>query len=226
MGLVAIALVLLLVSSNQWVATRLMQSLEWQHLATNPLPEAEAIVVLGGGIRPEDFPRPWIDVMESGDRVLHGAQLYLAGKAPLLIMSGGRIDWKGAGSPESSDMAKLAIALGVPQAAIAEDPTSLNTYENAVNVQGILQQRQINRVLLVTSALHMPRSLAIFKRLGIEAIPAPTDFLVSRQRLKEISGSRKAIALNLLPEASNLADVSRVLKEYLGLFVYRLRGWL
>ncbi|MBF2036931.1 MAG: YdcF family protein [Leptolyngbyaceae cyanobacterium T60_A2020_046] len=226
MGTIAIALVLLLGSSNAWVATRLMQSLEWQHLSPSPVPRGDAIVVLGGSTRPADYPRPWIDVMESGDRVVHGAQLFRENRAPWLIMSGGRITWKDGGPPESSDMAALAIALGVPRDRILEDPTSLNTYQNAVNVKAILEAQNLRRVLLVTSASHMPRSLAIFRKQGIDAIPAPTDFLVSARTIAEISGSREAVMLSLLPQAAHLETVTRALKEYLGLWVYRLRGWL
>jgi len=222
----AIALIILLVSSNAWVATRLVQSLEWRHLPPDPMPTADAIVVLGGSTRPADYPRPWVDVMEAGDRVLHGARLYQAGKAPKLILSGGRIDWKGGGPPESDDMAQIAIALGVERANILEEPNSLNTYQNAVNVKAILESEGINQILLVTSAMHMPRSLAIFHKLGIDAIAAPTDFLVSERSITEIAGTRQAVLLSLLPDASNLATVTRAMKEYIGLFVYRLRGWL
>ena len=220
------ALLVLLLSSNAWVSTLLMQSLEWRHLPPQSIPTADAIVVLGGSTRPADAPRPWVDVMESGDRVLHGAQLYKEGKAPKLIFSGGRIPWKGGGPPESEDMAQIAMALGVPEADIIQEPTSLNTRQNAVNVQAILEKENINRILLVTSAMHMPRSLAIFKKLGIDAIAAPTDFQVSERVVAEIRGTRQAILLSLLPDAGHLADFTRAMKEYIGLVVYRLRGWL
>lgn len=222
----SLALIVLLVSSNAWVATRLVQSLEWQNLPPDPMPTADAIVVLGGSTRPADYPRPWVDVMEAGDRVLHGAQLYKAGKAPKLILSGGRIIWKGGGPPESDDMAQIAMAMGVPRSAILEESTSLNTYQNAVNVKQILEQENINRILLVTSAMHMPRSLAIFRKQGIDAIAAPTDFLISERTIAEVRGTRQAVLLSLLPDVQNLEDVSRVMKEYIGLVVYRLRGWL
>jgi len=226
MGSAIAALLILWVGSNAWVATRLVQSLEWQNLPPDPMPQAEAIVVLGGSTRPADFPRPWVDVNEAGDRVLYGARLYKAGQAPKLILSGGRIAWRGGGPPESADMAQIAIALGVPKTAIIQDPASLNTYQNAVNVKAILQREEISRILLVTSAMHMPRSLAIFRKQGMDAIAAPTDFLVSERTVAEVSGTRQARLLSLLPDAKNLNDVSRAMKEYIGLAVYRLRGWL
>jgi len=97
--------------------------------------------------------------------------------------------------------------------------------QNAVNVRKILVERGINRVLLVTSALHMPRSLRIFRHQGIDVIPTPTDFIVTKGELKELGNSKAAI-LNLVPDIENLSQFTRALKEYIGSVVYFLRGWL
>lgn len=226
MGSAAIALLVLLVGSNAWVATHLVKSLEWRHLPPKPMPTADAIVVLGGSTRPADYPRPWVDLLESGDRVLHGAQLYQAGQAPKLILSGGRIEWKGGGPSESDDMAQIAMAMGVPRADILQEPTSLNTYQNAVNVKAILEREGFSKILLVTSAMHMPRALAIFQKQGMDAIAAPTDFIVSARSLEELRGTGQGFLLNVLPDAANLDELSRAIKEYIGFAVYRLRGWL
>ncbi|MFE4105598.1 YdcF family protein [Almyronema epifaneia] len=223
---IALALLLLSLGGNRWVADSLVRSLEWRYLPAAELPTAEAIVVLGGSVYPAIPPRPWVEVSEAGDRVIYGARLFLAGKAPVLILSGGRIDWKDGGPPESADMAKLARMLGVPNQAIFEDPTSLNTYENAVNVKRILQAQRINRVLLVTSAIHMPRSLLIFQKQNIEAIPAPVDFVITEQTLQENSTTPEGRVLSLIPDAEPLEYLTRALKEYIGMGVYRLKGWL
>nr|WP_290222133.1 YdcF family protein [Trichocoleus desertorum] len=225
-GAIALALTILLLGGNGWVANQLVRSLEWQNLPAAELPTADAIVVLGGATKSSAKPRPGVDLSEAGDRVVYGAQLYREGKAPLLILSGGRINWRGGGSPESADMAALMQSWGVPQSAILQDPRSLNTYENAVNVKQILKSHQLKRILLVTSAMHMPRSRLIFRRQGIEAVPAPTDFLVTELEVQELQSSPESFLLNLLPDADRLQQSSRVLKEYLGLVIYRLRGWL
>ena len=223
---IATALMLLLLTSNSWVANSLVRSLEWQNIPKGALPTADAIVVLGGATKSRFSPRPAVDLSEEGDRVLYGAQLYREGKAPLVIASGGRIDWHGGGPSESADMAQILKTLGVPDSAILQDPTSLNTYQNAVNVRQIIKERGIGRVLLVTSAMHMPRSLQIFQRQGINAIPAPTDFLITQQELKEPNSSAQATLLNLLPDADRLRMTTRAIKEYIGTIIYRLRGWL
>ncbi|MDJ0736821.1 MAG: YdcF family protein [Nostocaceae cyanobacterium] len=220
------ALILLLGSSNAWVSRFLVRSLEWQHIPTADLPTAEAIVVLGGATKSALPPRPGVDLSESGDRVIYAAQLYLQQKAPKIILSGGRIDWRGGGAAESTDMAAILTSLGIPQTAIIEEPNSLNTYQNAVNVREILQENNIKRVLLVTSAMHMPRSLQIFQRQGIDAVPAPTDFLISEGEMQELASTPKAAILNLLPDTKNLYNLTNAVKEYLGMVIYRLRGWI
>lgn len=225
-ALVGAALAVLLLSSNGWVAARVVRSLEWQNLPPADLPTADAIVVLGGALKPPVPPRPWVDVSEEGDRVLHGAQLYLAGKAPLVVFSGGRITWRDGAASESEDMAALAMALGVPARAILQDPTSLNTHENAVNVRQILEANELGKVLLVTSAMHMPRSLRVFQRQGIDVIPAPTDFLVPFPQPDAAEATWQGKLLASLPDAVPLRQCTRAIKEYVGLVVYGLRGWI
>lgn len=199
-----------------------MRSLEWQYLPNGELPQSEAIIVLGGGTRPRIPPRPWYEVNEAGDRILYGSWLYKQGKAPLLVVTGGRADWYGdGGNPESEDMAAIAEAMGVPASAIIQESQSFNTRDNAVNTKHILDQRAINKVLLVTSALHMPRSMEIFRKVGLEVIPAPTDFLsVNNENSKGL-----AIVLDLLPSAEALKNTTNAIKEYIGLFIYQLAGW-
>ena len=223
---IVLALIVLLGSSSGWLCERVVGSLEFQNIPPTDLPQADAIVVLGGCTQPGDPPRPWIDLMEGGDRVVHAARLFKAGKAPKLILSGGRVGWDGEIGSESEDMAQLVEFMGVPRSAILQDPTSLNTRENAVNVKQIMDQQQIRRILLITSATHMPRSLLIFKRLGIDAIPAPTDFILTMAPGGAVRSSPEAALLGLLPDVDRLEKTTRALKEYMGIWIYRLRGWV
>ncbi|NEO61406.1 MAG: YdcF family protein [Moorea sp. SIO4G2] len=241
---VALALIVLLVSSNTWVTNSLIRSLEWQYLPTSELPEADVIVILGGATKPPFPPRPTPEVDEAGDRVLYGAQLYREGKAPWVIPAGGRLVWGSSSNnssqrlssqsaqssqrlaPESEDMAQILEDLGVPRAAIIQESRSFNTHQNAVNVRKILDQRDLRKVLLVTSAIHMPRSVLVFRRQGIDVIPAPTDFLVSQYELDEPNSSSQAALLHSLPNADQLSRITRAIKEYIGIVAYRIRGWV
>lgn len=222
--LVALAFGILWASSTPLVTDTLVRSLEEQNLPT-VLPPAEAIIVLGGATKSANAPRPWVDVRDEGDRVLHAAQLYRQGKAPKIILSGGRIGWQGDGRAESSDMAELLEFMNVPRSAMLEDPGSLNTRQNAENVLEIVEREGIRGpMLLVTSAFHMPRSLAIFRKLNLDVVPAPTDFLYAEGDSRR--PSPQARLLSLLPDVENLRTTTRMLKEYIGMVVYRLKGWI
>ena len=85
----------------------------------------------------------------------------------------------------------------------------------------------IRRIILVTSASHMPRSVALFEKQGFEVIPAPTDFTVTQAGWDKLkSGGLASQVLSLLPSAENLGLTTRMLKEYFGMLVYRLNGWM
>jgi uncharacterized SAM-binding protein YcdF (DUF218 family) len=220
------ALIILFLSSNAWTTNWLAQSLEWQNISATELPTADAIVILGGGTRSQAYPRPDVDFSDAGDRVWYGATLYRAGKAPKIIVSGGRIAWKGGGTPEAEDLTKLLIAMGIPQLDIIPESNSFNTRDNAVNVQKILKERDFKRILLVTSAMHMPRSMAIFKRIGINAIAAPTDYRISQLEIDEPNRQTESAILSFLPNDECLSLTTQAIREYIGIFIYKLRGWL
>jgi uncharacterized SAM-binding protein YcdF (DUF218 family) len=219
--LIIVGIWLLYISSTELVAQALTRSLEDQNRLGEIAP-ADAIVVLGGGTKTGQAPRPLPEVSEAGDRVIYAAKLYKDGKAPKIILSGGRVTWKGEQGSESADMAILLDLFGIPRGAILEDPTSLNTRQNALNVKQIVDQEGWRKLILVTSATHMPRSLAIFRRLGMDVVAAPTDFYTTDDDRQVNAQGR---LLSLLPDAEYLFLTSRSLKEYVGILVYRLRGW-
>ncbi|MDG4550522.1 MAG: YdcF family protein [Candidatus Contendobacter sp.] len=181
------------------------------------LPAADAIVVLGGVTEAAAPPlRPDPNLSAAIDRIWYAARLYRAGKAPSVLVSGGNLPWSD-GAPESSVMAELLEEWGVPAAAIVQESASRTTRENRDRSLPILRARGVRRILLVTSALHMPRALALFQATELEVMPAPTDF--------ETRFPGNAHPLRWLPDAQALADGSRAFKEYLGRWVDRLAGF-
>lgn len=186
-------------------------------------PIADAILVLGGGTCPKIAPRPTVEVAEAGDRVLYAAYLFRNGKAPRILCTSG-IGTGGIGPrPAAEDMAELLENLGVPKDAIVKETGSRNTHEHGSNLQPMLQEKGFKRVLLVTSALHMPRAMGVFKRScpGIEFIPAPTDF---RAVDLELPWYRQIV--NLIPTPSGYVQFSETMHEYLGMAWYKVRGWM
>jgi uncharacterized SAM-binding protein YcdF (DUF218 family) len=222
------SLLILLLGGNRYVALGLARSLEWRYLPPQDLPAGGAIVVLGGATEPALYPRPGVEVNSAADRVLHAARLYRQGKASLIIASGGSIDWmEPSGASPAGEMASLLAELGVPPEAIVQEDRSRNTYENALLSARLLQERGVSQVILVTSALHMPRSVGVFERQGLAVLPAPADYVVTQSDWQALwRGEPAALLVNLLPGAGNLALTSSALKEYLGMLVYSLRGWM
>ncbi len=223
----SLAFGVLFITGNHWVSLGVAQILEWRYLPPQPGVQAEAIIILAGDMRERDTPRVIPEVGEAGDRIIYAAHLYNQGAAPVIIHSGGNIEWLAAIQESQEGPAYILEALGVPANVLKFETNSRNTYESAVACAELLQELGLKSVLLVTSAAHMPRSVGVFERQGIEVIPAPVDYTVTRadwQQFKKASLGTHLIYL--IPSSNNLEITTRMLKEYLGLLVYKLRGWL
>ena len=210
------AIFLLMIFSSSIVSWALSRSLENQYPDTgiDALSRAQAIVVLGGAIHMPSSRHENSGLIDHSDRLLHALRLYRAGKAPVVVCSGGGR----AGTSEARVMGRLLQEWGVPAEAILLEEQSLSTLENALFSYPVLKTRGIRHILLVTSAMHMPRAAAVFRKAGFEVSPAPADF---RTGWGERSGF-----FGWLPDAGYLMWSDRALKEWIGFLVYRLRGWI
>ena len=202
------------------VSAYLRRSLEGRYpdRPLESLPAADAIVVLGGMMRPGFVDHPLPDLGSPSDRVWHAARLYHAGKAPRIVMSGGPAPLGDMLAAEGDAMGQFAVDLGVPREAIAVEAASRSTRENALLTAKILRQQGAARVLLVTSAVHMGRALETFRAAGVDAEPAPTDFEV-------LDNPHDSLFAWCWPDAAALCDSTRALHEYVGWWVYWARGW-
>lgn len=225
--LLILALLLIWLGGNRFVTMAAVQSLESQYQPPAIVPKADVILVLGGSTRSQLAPRVLPEMSEEGDRLIYAAWLYKQGAAPKLLLSGGKPFLKAGNTSESDEMAQLLELMAVPREALWLEAFSDNTYENAVETRRILAEKGLNRILLVTSALHMPRAVAIFKKQGFDVIPAPTDYLVTNADWAHYTQADLGLQLyNLLPSSADLDLTSRVIKEWIGIAVYKFRGWL
>ncbi|RAN82744.1 hypothetical protein B5P43_01300 [Bacillus sp. SRB_336] len=171
-------------------------------------PRTDAIVVLGGGWMPDTedvLDNPTVD--DAHTRLGFGRRLYLAGRAPMILLSGG--------DGEAQRMAARLALQGVPPARMWTESRSRDTHENAVYSAQLLRRAGARRVLLVTSAIHMGRAVASFRKEGVEVVPAPSMPLPHRDRPTSFWHGRRMA----------LFRSANYLHEYLGQWVYRLRGW-
>lgn len=222
------ALLILWLSSTTGFSNMLARSLEWRYKPPEELPSAEVAVILGGGTEAALYPRSTVEINGAGDRVLYAAELYRQGSVRYLLLTGGEITWQtGGSSSPAEDMAVILVAIGVPQEALLLETESLNTFENAVFSSQMLADMGIERILLVTSALHMPRAVAIFEAQGLEVVPLPVDYSVTDQLIVDEGGSVLINkVMDIIPSVGNLSLTTNALKEYIGMLVYQLRGWL
>jgi len=174
------------------------------------VPRVEAIVVLGGGIAPPALGEAMPNLEARADRVWYAARLFKAGKAPLIVLSGGS-DPQYSASSEAEAMRELLLEMGVDRQAMLLESRSRNTTENARFTAELLAEQEIGPVLLVTSALHMPRAVALFEAEGIMVVPAATD-----HEVRPLPGWRA-----WTPDAAALEGSGRAMKEWVGRWVGR-----
>jgi uncharacterized SAM-binding protein YcdF (DUF218 family) len=115
-------------------------------------------------------------------------------------------------------MASLLEEWNIPSAAIRIETGSINTHENAIRSCQILAPLGIRQILLVTSAMHMPRAAAAFRKAGFQVTVAPADFRSGWGEPDYLS--------RWLPRAQYLVDTEDALHEWMGIGIYRLRGWM
>ena len=108
--------------------------------------------------------------------------IWRAGRAPLIIISGGGAR---AGRTEADMMAKAIAGLDVPASALLLETRSLSTRDNAMFTTELAEQRGIRRVLLVTSSLHMPRALLMFRETGLDVVAFPVSDRINRRTWKD-----------------------------------------
>jgi len=215
-GAVLLAVAWLWLCSTNLMADFLMGTLEedFPPRAMSATPQAQAIVLLGGATRGDTHMSTLGDLNQQADRLVHAVALYKAGKAPLILVTGGGQTGE---RPEAELMRDLLVVMGVPERAILLERASRDTHDNAIYTTALLEKHRIRSILLVTSAFHMRRAQALFMGRGLEVIPAPTDY----QRLVV-----PPVMPPWLPTAEDLVRTTYALREYVGYWIYRYRGWL
>ena len=186
-------------------------------------PSGDAIVVLSGGriVAPGTSKiSEWTDA----DRFFGGVELYQAGKAPLLVFTGGATLWEPSAPSEGEILVGFARRYGVPAEAVMTTGRVYNTAEEAEAVARLLADRshvgseakkKPQRLLLVTSAFHMPRAKAQFEAKGFRVVAYPVDFLVSSEMQITI--------LDFLPSANALSQTELAIRELYGRIFYQIR---
>ena len=175
-------------------------------ISIGAVPNADAIVVLGGAVGSPTLGFPYANLYSGADRVWHAARLYQAGKAPRVVLSGGA-DLSLVKESEAKAMVGFIEDLGVPSSALILEEQSRTTSQNASMTAVLLKDRNIHHILLVTSALHMERAKRLFEKQGLQVEAIATDHEAT---LRPIG------VLAYLPDAEALSNSARAMKELAG----------
>jgi len=213
--IVSIGFVLLIGFSYGVLPTNLMKPLENKYppfQIVNSEDDIKWVVVLGGG-HTVDPGLPANSQLSGATliRLVEGIRIHRLLSDSKLILSGGDPFGK---ISNAEVMADVALMLGVDQKSIVLESISKDTKDEAVLVQKIVQE---DRFVLVTSANHMPRSMALFRKLGMEPAPAPAEYFVKER----VAGVCPGI---FFPDAGNLVAAERAIHEYVGLAWAWIRG--
>lgn len=153
----------------------------------------------------------------TADRFIQTATLYHTGKIKKILVTGGSGSLLHSYPPESVFIKNMLIKNGIPNEAIIVETASRNTYENAIFSKKILDSLKVNTPsLLITSALHMKRSEAVFTKAGMQFDSYAADFKVVNDYF--------SISDILIPNGRLLEDWTYLIKEVVGLGVYQLTG--
>jgi uncharacterized SAM-binding protein YcdF (DUF218 family) len=184
--------------------------------ASDVAPGRTAVVLLGGGTDTAHGIGDTTLAVASGDgleRVLEAARVFNMTHAEWLIASGGTLDDRQ--ERDAIVMRDELVQIGIPAARIVLEAESRSTHEQAVLVAPMLKSLGAERVILVTSDVHMPRSLGAFRAYGVQAIPA----------IAPATGASDPLRRRIVPTVNGLWRSRQVSHELFGIIYYRLRGW-
>lgn len=206
-GLAALGLVVLIVAVTPVV--------HWGVAALEtdaPLVRADAIAILGGGIRNDGV---------LGDqtlrRLVYGLRLFRQGYAPVVILTGGNPT--DPSLPESEAMARVASELGLSGPAFIVETRAARTVDQARVIADIARARGFKSVILVTSPTHVHRAYQAMRKAGVRVIPGPADRRTG-------DAPTRWLTLNPASVMLRLADAAALTYEYAALTLYWWRGWI
>ncbi len=212
--------VLLLLFSNEFISNEVMSAWEVKAKAFKDVTPHQLGIVLTGSTVPLLKPDDRVYFHRGADRVTHTIQLYKLGLIKKILISGGSGMLMTEDEPEANKFKKVMILMGVPEEDIIIENETRNTYESAVEVKPLLDSLHFRAedCLLITSAFHMRRSLAVYRKAGLEIEPFSTDFY-AHPRFFYVDGL-------LIPKLDAMMNWHKLIKEWVGLAAYKAAGYV
>ncbi|WP_291859430.1 YdcF family protein [Marinilabilia sp.] len=214
-----VGVVLLLVFSNGAVFHGVAGLWESKPVAPSDMSYQHRTVVVLGGMVSENQYNGLAKFNQSADRFWQGFYLLKTGVADTLLISGGLGALFDGQRPEAELWEEYLTKTGLQADNILLESVSRNTYENAMNSAAVFERFHLSKkIILVTSAFHMPRARACFEKQGFQVEVFPAD---------PLAGSRPLQWKDyLVPSAGVMESWSVLFREWAGMFMYKLNGYI
>lgn len=218
---IAVTVLNLIFFSSPAVADLLMSSLEdrYPYRSVAACPQTDAVFVFGGMLGPRDRADGSVAWNEAAERFDRALEIMRAGKAHVLVLSGGAERYPGGGD-EGELLSQEAIVRGLAPQQIIVTGISDNTEQESHALCGLVTRQHWRKVLLVTSAFHMARAMRLSEKCSAELIPVPVAYQTPG---RQTWWAYKRLEY-YIPQAQGLSTSERALREYLGMSVYSLFG--
>lgn len=178
--------------------------------------EVSCMIVLGGAFENEvTSVRGGVEFNQAADRFVEALRLALRYPQSRILVSGGDGSFSGTYEGEAAASQRFFAEFGIGRERMIEENRSRTTYENTINTAELLRADKLRDCLLITSAFHMPRSIALFEKAGIAVTPWPVDYRTN---------GKTVLRLDFTQPALNAQQTATAIREWLGLFGYRLTG--
>ena len=218
--LLLISLIAFYLFSNRFICDEFIRSWEVNYPENTALEtQYDVGIVLGGSIVQYDYQKGRIIFRQQADRLLQAVDLYKQGKIKKILLTGGPGHLIFRDQYEAAFIRDFIIKIGIPENDILVDSISNNTYQNAIFSKRILENSYPNggKYLLITSSIHMRRSLAIFNKTGVKVTAYPTS---------KIIGIRLYNFDHLfLPHLNSFEYWSVMVHEWVGFIIYKIMGY-
>ncbi|KQV44411.1 MULTISPECIES: YdcF family protein [unclassified Rhizobium] len=217
-GFVAgLAAVILFVTLFTTAGSVMLQTLEDRFPRPAALPaDLSCIIILGGAFENEVMAsRGGIEFNQAADRFVEGLRLAQAHPNARILVSGGDGSFSGSYQGDAHAAEAFFTTFGIPAERLIREGASRTTFENAANTRELLENEKLSQCALVTSAFHMPRSVGLFRKLGIDVIPWPTDYRTTGKANLWFDFSQPSLNAQLTTTA---------VREWIGLFAYYIGG--
>lgn len=206
--------------SNRFIVNEML--LAWE-IAPTPFEQLddnyEVGIVLGGITNSEKEPRDRVYFHKGADRIVHAFQLYKLGKIRKILVSGGSGSIIRDTHREADNLYAFLILCGVPPDDIILEDDARNTYENAtLSAEILFREYPGKRHLVITSAVHLRRSLLCFRKQHVDADGFSTDFYTKT--------GNYVISDFLVPDPAAFKDWHMLLHELFGLLIYKVAGYI